>query len=124
MTKMHPPLKTHKQTLKTIVKTHFSKMLILWHAFFLRPFSNAPRKKKKNEPLSKNGNCRIGRKTQNQIVRGHLGSGSSIRSIHPEHHGPDGPYRLMALSCDRAIKIANQINDKRCRRGFLFPLLV
>jgi len=63
-------------------------MLILWHAFFLRPFSNAPRKKKKNEPLSKNGNCRIGRKTQNQICRGHVGSGSSIRSIHRLHSIP------------------------------------
>ena len=63
-------------------------MLILWHAFCLRPFSNAPRKKKKNEPLSKNGNCRIGRKTQNQICRGHLGSGSSIRSIHRLHSIP------------------------------------
>ena len=28
-------------------KNAFSKMLILWHAFFWRPFSNAPRKKKK-----------------------------------------------------------------------------
>ena len=63
-------------------------MVMLWHAFFLRPFSNAPRKKKKNEPLSKNGNCRIGRKTQNQIVRGHVGSGSSIRSIHRLHSIP------------------------------------
>ena len=33
--------------------------------FLLRPFSNAPRKKKKNEQLSKNGNCRIGRKNKN-----------------------------------------------------------
>ena len=63
-------------------------MLILWHAFFLRPFSNAPRNKKKNEALSKNGNCPIGRKKQNQFFRGHLGSRSSIRSIHGLHSIP------------------------------------
>ena len=43
-------------------------MLILWHAFCLRPFLNAPRKKNKNEPLSKNENCREGGKRNIQIV--------------------------------------------------------
>ena len=40
-------------------------------SLFLRPFSKAPRTKEKHEPLSKNGNCRIVRKTKKQFLRGH-----------------------------------------------------
>ena len=77
-----PQLKRNTKHFKTTVKTHFSKMRILWHAFFLRPFSNAPRKKKTNSHFRKMEMCRIVRKKQNYFLRGHMGSGSSIRRLH------------------------------------------
>ena len=66
-----------------------TQQITFWGArLFLRPFSNKRASQKKKELTLKNRNFRKIKNMHFQFFRGHVGSGSSIRSIHGLHSIP------------------------------------